>query len=168
MDETSSTGRQETIFRYAAKKLIEDLRHRTEIDLSLQQHLTSYPLFTYCRAEILESDKDILKETASCETATLPLRRFALRLLRQFENDQDVKTFFFTLWIQPFDYEMKIEILWSLLSYKDLPEALFADISKSFNVADWDKWLPLVVEKLEGDQDEKNQVKELMKKFFNL
>ena len=30
------------------------------------------------------------------------------------------------------------------------------------------KWLPLIVEKLEGDSEEKIHVRELMKRFFNL
>jgi len=37
-----------------------------------------------------------------------------------------------------------------------------------FDAANWDKWLPLIVEKLEGDAEEKAHVKELMKRFFNL
>jgi len=168
MDDTSSTGRQETIYRYAAKKILEDLRHFTDIDLPMQQHLSSYPLFSYCRSELRGSDKEILKQTASFDTVALPVRRFALRLLRQFENDADIKAFLFTQWAKPLAYEIRIEVLWNLLSYQDLPEELYADISSSFNAADWDKWLPLVVEKLEGDQEEKAQVKTLMKKFFNL
>lgn len=43
-----------------------------------------------------------------------------------------------------------------------------ADISRHFDAANWDKWLPLIVEKLEGDKEEKNHVKGLMKRYFNL
>jgi hypothetical protein len=168
MEDISSAGQSEAIYRYAAKKILEDLRRGVELDTPLQQHLSTYPLFNYCRSEIVTGDKGILKGIVSSDRAALPVRRFAIRLLRRFKDDPDVKTFFFGQWLHPSAYEMKIEMLWSLLGYKDLPEALYAEISNSFNAEDLDKWLPLVVEKLEGDQEEKAQVKDLMKKFFNL
>ena len=168
MNDTLMNGQQETVYRYAAGNILDDLHARKAIDTPLQAYLLSHPLYKYCRAEVKESDKDMLKETACSQTAAIPVRRFALRLLGRFKDDPDVKMFFLDLWRQSSAYEVKVELLWSLLSYKDLSEELYADISRSFDAAEWDKWLPLVVEKLEGDEEEKARVKDLMKKFFNL
>lgn len=168
MDIPPNQGRQEIIYRYAAKKALQDLRSREAIDAALQQLLNAYPLFNYCRLEIAEEDKFILKEIAASGQSDLLLRRFALKLLRRFENHQDVKDFFRELWEKSSEYEIKLEVLWSLLSYPDLSEDLYVDIGKHFDAANWDKWLPLIVEKLEGDTEEKTHVKELMKRYFNL
>jgi hypothetical protein len=54
------------------------------------------------------------------------------------------------------------------LIYDDLSKELYNDIRQNFTVAEWDKWLPLIVEKLGGEDKEKLQVKELMNKFFDL
>jgi len=168
MDIIPNEGRQEIIYRYAAKKALQDLRNRETIDAPLQQLLNAYPLFSYCRLEVSEADKDILKEIAASEQNDLLLRRFALKLLRRFEHHQDVKDFFCELWKKSAEHEIKLEVLWSLLSYPDLSEDLYADIGRHFDAANWDKWLPLIVEKLEGDSEEKDHVKELMKRYFNL
>jgi hypothetical protein len=72
------------------------------------------------------------------------------------------------LWKISSEYELKIEVLWSLLSYSDLSEELHNDIRRNFIASDWDKWLPLIVEKLGGDEKEKTQVKELIRRYFNL
>lgn len=168
MDITPNQGRQEVIYRYAAKKALQDLRNREPLDAPLQQLLNAYPLFSYCQLEIAEADKPILKEIAASGQNDLLLRRFALKLLHPFEQHQDVKDFFRELWEKSSEYEIKLEVLWSLLSYPDLSEDLYADIGKHFDAANWDKWLPLIVEKLEGDSEEKAHVKELMKRYFNL
>lgn len=168
MNIPQNQGRQEIIYRYAAKKAMQDLRNRAPIDAALQQLLNDYPLFNYCRPEVAEEDKSILKEIAASEQNGLLLRRFALKLLRRFEYHQDVKDFFRELWEKSSEYEIKLEVLWSLLSYPDLSEDLYADIGRHFDAANWDKWLPLIVEKLEGDTEEKAHVKELMKRYFNL
>ena len=162
------TGRQEILYRYAAKKAVQDLRNLAAIEDELLFHLNAYPLFNYCVEEIVESDRAILKEIASSEEQALPLRQFAIRLLRHFEDHDDLKDFLYDLWKTAPQYEIKIEALWSLLNYKDLSEELYQDIQYRFLGADWDKWLPLIVEKLGGDDKEKEQVRELMNRYFNL
>ncbi len=168
MDASQNQGRQEILYRYAAQKALQDLRSRVPLDASLQQLLNTYPLFSYCRSEIDEEDKSMLKDIAASGQNDLLLRRFALKLLHRFEQHPDVKDFFRDLWEKSSEYEIKLEVLWSLLSNPDLSEELYADIGRHFDAANWDKWLPLIVEKLEGDADEKAHVKELMKRYFNL
>ncbi|MEE9912710.1 MAG: hypothetical protein K4571_13435 [Deltaproteobacteria bacterium] len=168
MDILQNQGRQETIYHYAAQKALQDLRTGKPIDPALQQLLNTYPLFNYCRLEVTEEDKPVLKDVAASPQSDLLLRRFALKLLHRFEHHADVKAFFCELWGKSSEYEIKLEVLWSLLSYPDLSEDLYADIGRHFDAANWDKWLPLIVEKLEGDSEEKVHVKELMKRFFNL
>lgn len=168
MDATENMGRQEILYRYAARKALQDLRNRESIDIALLQLLNQYPLFNYCRAETTEDDKIILKDLASDENNDMDLRRLCIKLLRPFEQHPDIKEFFLALWEKSSSYELKIEVLWSLLSYSDLSEDIYADISKHFDAVNWDKWLPLIVEKLEGDAEEKTHVKELMKRYFNL
>ncbi len=168
MDTSENIGRQEILYRYAARKALQDLRSHETIESPLLQLLNTYPLFNYCRLETTEDDKTLLKEIVADGQNQLLLRRFCLKLLRQFEHQQDVKAFFYDLWIKSFDYEIKLEVLWSLLGYNDLTENIYADISKHFDAANWDKWLPLIVEKLEGNTEEKTHVKELMKRYFNL
>jgi hypothetical protein len=163
-----NTGEQEVLYRYIAKKALQDLRNREEIDDALLRYLNSFPLKNYCRAEIYEGDKDLLKEIASSQGKSLSLRQLALCLLREFKNDPDVKNYLYTLWKISSEYELKIEVLWSLLSYSDLSEELHNDIRRNFIASDWDKWLPLIVEKLGGDEKEKTQVKELIRRYFNL
>lgn len=162
-----NSGEQEILYRYIAKKALQDLRNREEIDDALLHYLNSFPLKNYCRAEIYDGDKDLLKEIAS-QGKSLPFRQLALSLLRQFKNDPDVKNFLYDLWKTSSEYELKIEVLWSLLTYSDLSEELYNDIRQNFIASDWDKWLPLIVEKLGGDEKEKKQVKELISRYFNL
>lgn len=168
MDDIENIGRQEVLQRYVAKKALQDLRTGTSIEGPVLQLLNHYPLFNYCRQETTEIDKTILKDIAAAGQNELPLRRFCLKLLRQFEQHQDIKDFFQELWKKSSEYEIKLEVLWSLLSYGDLSEDIYAGISEHFDAANWDKWLPLIVEKLEGDSEEKTHVKELMKRYFNL
>ncbi len=163
-----NTGDQDFLYRYVAKKAIQDLRNGEEIDHELLSYLNFFPLKNYCRAEIHEGDKELLKETASSKGKPLPLRQFALSLLRQFKDDPDIKNFLYGLWKTSAEYEIKIEVLWTLVSYSDLSEELYNDVRSNFIASDWDKWLPLIVEKLGGDNKEKAQVKELMSRYFNL
>jgi hypothetical protein len=162
------TGRQETVYRYAAKKAIQDLRNGEALEDELLPHLNAYPLFNYCLGEIVASDRAILKDIASSTERKLQLRQFAMRLLRHFHDYDDLKAFLYRLWKTAPEYEIKIEALWSLLNYHDLSEELYQDIQQRFLGADWDKWLPLIVEKLGGDDKEKEQVKELMNRYFKL
>jgi hypothetical protein len=87
--------------------------------------------------------------------------------MRQFKDHSDIKDYLYNLWKTSAEYEIKIEALWNLLIYPDLSKELYDDILQNFSVAEWDKWLPLIVEKLGGEDKEKVQVKELMSKFFN-
>ena len=159
---------QEVLYRYLAKKAVQDLRNREEIDIELFCYLNTSPLINYCRSEIRDGDKEWLKETASSEEKPLILRQFALSLIRQLKDHTDVKDFLYGLWKTSAEYEIKIEVLWNLLIYDDLSKELYNDIRQNFTVAEWDKWLPLIVEKLGGEDKEKVQVKELMNKFFDL
>ena len=168
METIMNTGQQEILNRYAVKKAIQDLRDGEEIDNALLCYLNSSPLINYCREEIREDDKELLKEIASSKGTALSLRQFALMLLRQLKSHPDVKNFLYDLWKTSPEYEIKIEVLWSLLSYHDLSEELYNDIRRNFIASDWDKWLPLIVEKLGGDDKEKAQVKELMSRYFNV
>lgn len=168
MDIPQSQGRQEIIYRYAAKKALQDLRNGQPIEEALQRILNSYPLFNYCRLEVTEKDKSLLMDLAASDTQALLLRQLAVKLLRRFEHHEDIKIFLRELWRKSSDYEIRLEVLWSLLSYTDLSEEVYADIGKYFDAGNWDKWLPLIVEKLEGDSEEKTHVKEIMKRFFNL
>lgn len=168
MDTLHHQGRQEIIYQYAAKKVLEDLRKSETLDAALVLHLNEHPLLDFCRDVVAKSDKEMLKKTASLSENPLPLRRLCLKLLQPFGTDQDVKDFSYELWKTSADYEIKLEVLWSLLSYQDLAEEIYADIGKHFDAANWDKWLPLIVEKLEGNSEEKNHVNELMKRYFNL
>jgi hypothetical protein len=163
-----NSGEQEILYRYIAKKALQDLRNRVEIDDALLHYLNSLPFTNYCRAEICEGDKDLLKEIASSQGNSLPLRQLTLCLLRQFKNDPDVKNFLYNLWKISSEYKLKIEVLWSLFGYSDLSEELYDDIRQNFIASDWDKWLPLIVEKLGGDEKEKTQVKELMRRYFKI
>jgi len=162
------TGRQEILYRYAARKAIQDLRNGEALEDELLTHLNAYPLFNYCLAEIAEGDRDILKTISADTGRKLPLRQFAIRLLRHFQDPDDLKDFLYGLWKTAPQYEIKIEALWSLLNYHDLSEELYQDIQSRFLGADWDKWLPLIVEKLGGDDKEKEQVRELMNRYFKL
>ena len=168
MDTPQNQGRQEIIDRYAAKKAMQDLRSGEGLDAALISHLTDHPLIGYCCDAMKADDKNMLKKNAATSENSIPLRRLCLKLLRPFGNDRDVRDFSYELWKTSTDYEIKLEVLWSLLSYQDLAEEIYADISRHFDAANWDKWLPLIVEKLEGDKEEKNHVKELMKRYFNL
>ena len=168
MDNYQQQGRQEIIYRYVAQKALQDLRSGTPPEAAVQQLLNTYPLFGYCRQEVSIQDKALLMEIASSRLHDLPLRRFALKLLQQFVGDQDVKEYFRALWDKPCDYEVRLEVLWGLLNYVEASEELYAEIGMHFDAANWDKWLPLIVEKLEGDAEEKVHVRELMKRFFNL
>lgn len=56
-----NSGEQEILYRYIAKKALQDLRNREEIDDALLHYLNSFPLKNYCRAEIYDGDKDLLK-----------------------------------------------------------------------------------------------------------
>lgn len=163
-----NSGQQEILYRYIAKKAIQDLRSGDKIDDELLFHLKSFPLYNYCRGEIHEDDKEILKKIASSKNISLSLRQFSIRLLSQYKDLQDVKIFLYDLWKVSSEYEIKIEALWTLLNYHDLSEELYAEISRSFVASDWDKWLPLIVEKLGGDSEEKDQVKELMKRYLKV
>jgi len=168
MDTPQNQGRQEVIYRYAAKKAMQDLRCGEALDAALIAHLNDHPLLGYCGEAVKEDDKKILMKNAAASENPLSLRRLCLKLLRPFGHDRDVRDFSYELWKTSTDYEIKLEVLWSLLSYQDLAEEIYADISRHFDAANWDKWLPLIVEKLEGDKEEKNHVKELMKRYFNL
>jgi hypothetical protein len=168
METPQNQGRQEIIYQYAAKKALQDLRKGEALGDALLQHLNEHPLLDYCRDAVNQDDKSMLKNNASMTENPLPLRRLCLKLLRPFGADQDIKDFSYELWKTSVDYEIKLEVLWSLLSYQDLAEEIYADIGRHFDAANWDKWLPLIVEKLEGDKDEKTSVKELMKRYFNL
>jgi hypothetical protein len=167
METAMYTGPQELLYRYAAKKAIQDLRTGEEIDNELIPCLNAFPLINYCRSEIKVEDKELLKEIASSTGNTLCFRQFALSLMRQFKDHSDVKDYLYTLWKTSAEYEIKIEVLWSLLIYTDLSKELYDDIRQNFSVAEWDKWLPSIVEKLGGEDTEKAQVKELMGRFFN-
>ncbi len=162
------TGRQEILYRYAARKAIQDLRSGEDLEDGLLPHLNAYPLFNYCLAEIADGDRAILKDIASAADKSLLLRQFAIRLLRHFHDYEDLKAFLYGLWKTAPQYEIKIEALWSLLNYRDLSEELYKDIQDHFLGAEWDKWLPLIVERLGGDEKEKEQVRELMNRYFNL
>ena len=168
METTTHTVPQEILYRYLAKKAIQDLRNREEIDIELISYLNTFPLINYCRSEIGDGDKGWLKEIASSKEKSLTLRQFALSLIRQLKDDNDVKDFLYNLWKTSAEYEIKIDVLWNLLTYDDLSKELYNDIRQNFTVAEWDKWLPLIVEKLGGEDKEKVQVKELMNKFFDL
>jgi hypothetical protein len=168
METTIHTVPQEILYRYLAKKAIQDLRNREEIDIELISYLNTFPLISYCRSEIGDGDKGLLKEIASSKEKSLILRQFALSLIRQLKDHNDVKDFLYNLWKTSAEYEIKIEVLWNLLIYDDLSKELYNDIRQNFTVAEWDKWLPLIVEKLGGEDKEKVQVKELMNKFFDL
>ncbi len=168
MDTLQNQGRQEIIYQYAAKKALDDLRKGEALDPSFLQLLNEHPLLDYCRDAVTQEDKNMLKAAAGFAENPLVLRRLCLKLLQPFGTDQDVKDFSYDLWKTSADYEIKLEVLWSLLSYQDLAEEIYTDIGKHFDAANWDKWLPLIVEKLEGNSEEKTNVKELMKRYFNL
>lgn len=163
-----TTVPQEILYRYLAKKAVQDLRNREDIDIEMICYLNTSPLINYCRSEIMDGDKEWLKDIASSKEKPLILRQFALSLIRQLKDHSDVKDFLYNLWKTSAEYEIKIEVLWNLLIYDDLSKELFNDIRQNFTVAEWDKWLPLIVEKLGGEDKEKGQVKELMNKFFDL
>jgi len=162
------TGRQEILYRYAARKAIQDLRNGEDPEDEVLLHLNAYPLFNYCLTEIADNDLEILKNIAAAVEKSLLLRQFAIRLFRHFHDNDDLKAFLYDLWKTAPQYEIKIEALWSLLNYRDLSEELYKDIQDHFLGAEWDKWLPLIVEKLGGDDKEKEQVRELMNRYFNL
>ena len=159
---------QEILYRYLAKKAIQDLRNEEELNTEIISYLSSAPLINYCRSEIKDGDEKWLKEIVSSKERPLILRQFGLSLMRQLKNNADVKDFLYDLWKTSAEYEIKIEVLWNLLIYDDLSNELYNDIRQNFTVAEWDKWLPLIVEKLGGEDKEKIQVKELMNKFFDL
>ncbi|HYA14293.1 MAG TPA: hypothetical protein VEF33_08135 [Syntrophales bacterium] len=163
-----TTVPQEILYRYLAKKAVQDLRNREDIDIEMICYLNTSPLINYCRLEIKGGDKEWLKEIAASKEKPLVLRQFALSLIRQLKDQNDVKDFLYNLWKTSAEYEIKIEVLWNLLTYDDLSKELYNDIRQNFTVAEWDKWLPLIVEKLGGEDKEKGQVKELMNKFFDL
>lgn len=159
---------QEILYRYLAKKAVQDLRNGEDIEIEIICYLNTSPLINYCRSEIKGGDKEWLKKLASSKDKHLILRQFALNLIRQLKDYADVKDFLYDLWKNSAEYEIKIEVLWNLLTYDDLSKELYNDIRQNFTVAEWDKWLPLIVEKLGGEDKEKGQVKELMNKFFDL
>jgi hypothetical protein len=167
MEAAVYAGQQELLHRYAAKKAVQDLRNKEDIDDALISCLNAFPLINYCRSELHDEDKALLKEISSSEDKSLSLRQFALSLMRQFKEHTDIRDYLYNLWKSSTEYEIKIEALWSLLIYGNLSEELYDDIRKSFSVAEWDKWLPLIVQKLGGEDKEKVEVKELMGRLFN-
>lgn len=162
----SDAGRQEIIYRYAARKAIEDIKAGIPLDDNLLYQLNSHPIMTLCLAEITGEDKEILKGIASAKPGSIRLRQFALKMLRKFRDHQDVKALLIKLWKSEDDYDIKVEVLWILLGYDDLKQELLTDIRSHFNSSDWDKWLPLIVEKLGGNSKEKGQIKELIDKYL--
>lgn len=96
------------------------------------------------------------------------MRQFALSLINKFKDHSDIRIFLHELWKISPEYELRVELLWSLLSYSDLSEGIYRDIQSSFTACEWEKWLPLIVEKFGGSDEEKTQVKELMSNYFNL
>ena len=163
---SSDAGRQEIIYRYAARKALEDIKAGVTLDSNLIYQLNSHPIMSFCLAEITEEDKEMLKRIASIKPGIIRLRQFALKMLRKFKDHSDVKVLLMELWKSEDDYDIKVEVLWILLGYDDLKQELLTDIRSHFDSSDWDKWLPLIVEKLGGNNKEKGQVKELIDKYL--
>lgn len=162
----ADAGRQEIIYRYAAKKALQDIKAGVPLDDSLLYQLNAHPIINFCLAEIGEDDKEILKKIAAAKSENINLRQFALKMLRKLKDHQDVKALFSDLWKSGDVYEIKVEVLWILLSYSDLEYDLLTDIRSHFESSEWDKWLPLIVEKLGGNDKEKGQVKELLSSYL--
>lgn len=62
METKMNTIQQDILYRYAAKKAIQDLKDGVENDRELLHSLDSFPLKNYCRSEIKEDDKELLKD----------------------------------------------------------------------------------------------------------
>ncbi|MBZ0155566.1 MAG: hypothetical protein K8I29_05035 [Alphaproteobacteria bacterium] len=166
MEPPAKASREEVVYRYAAGKAIQELRNGGEIGSALLEHLVTFPLIRYCHAEIGGEDSRWLQEIASSQEREMPLRRFALILLRHLRDHPGVKEFLCGLWKTSGEHEIKLEVVWSLLGYSDLPEELYDDIARSFSSSDRDQWLPSLVAKLGGDEREKVQVRNLLNRYF--
>lgn len=162
----ADAGRQEIIYRYAARKALQDIKAGVPLDDALLYQLNAHPIINFCLAEIGEGDKEILKKIAAAKSESVNLRQFALKMLRKLKDHNDVKTLLSDLWKSSDIYEIKVEVLWTLLSYTDLEYDLLADIRSHFDSSEWDRWLPLIVEKLGGNDKEKGQVKELLNSYL--
>ncbi|MFO0753616.1 MAG: hypothetical protein U0411_09870 [Thermodesulfovibrionales bacterium] len=165
METSAVASREEIVYRYAAGKAVQDLRSGGKIGGALLEHLGAFPLLRYCQAEIGGEDSRWLQEAASSPDRELPLRRFALLLLRSLKDHPGVKEFLCGLWKTSGEYEIRLEVVWSLLGYSDLPEELYDDIARSFSSADRDEWLPALVAKLGGDEKERIQVQNLLSRY---
>lgn len=168
MKTQTGVSREEVVYRYAAGKAVQDLRDGGKISSALLEHLGVFPLLRYCQAEIGEKDSRWLQEIVSSQEREIPLRRFALLLLHHLKDCPGVKEFLCGLWEKTSEeYEIRLEVVWSLLGCSDLPEELYNDIACSFSPDDRDKWLPSLVEKLGGDEREKVRIKDLLDRYFS-
>lgn len=139
--------------RDLARSSMQDLRNGKVIDDGLAYKLNSVPLIDYCRELIQDGDAEWLKSIASSSTGPL-IRELVISLMHPFckKNDRDIRAYLENLWNSSNEYNIRMQVMWRLLDYDDLPVDLHRDIYKNFVVPNWDKWLPYIVDKFGGKE----------------
>jgi len=139
--------------RKKAKQALQDLKNGKVIEDSLAYKLNSVPQVDYCRELIQDSDAEWLKSLASSSSKPL-IRELAISLMHPLcrKNNRDIRAYLEHLWNVSKEYNIKMQIMWRLLDYDDLPVDLHRDIYENFVVPNWDKWLPYIVDKFGGKE----------------
>ena len=115
----------EAIIRYAAKKAFEDIRARGKLDDDLIAELHTAPAMNYLRVETKTEDIPLLKQLA--ETGSEPIHKLAVGILKDRKDftdaqQKEIRELFMSLWeSRPEPPKIRINLMWRLLDYKDLP-----------------------------------------------
>ncbi|MDO8721476.1 MAG: hypothetical protein Q7J31_04520 [Syntrophales bacterium] len=149
---------QEDTYKYVAKKAVEDLRTQIPISDGLAYDMNAFPLIDYCRKFITNNDKDWIIDTASKTTNPPLTRELAISLMHPIKDDPKIHDFLFQTWKKSRAYNIKLQIIWRLVDYKDLPVEMHRDIYRKFVVPNWDKWVPYLVDKCGGKNGVLNDI----------
>lgn len=145
---------QELEYKNIAEKAYQNLKNGTIINDDLALKLNSIPQIDYCRSLIKDDDADWLKRLASSSSVASLVRELCISLMHPLcrKNDRDTREYLEGLWKSSDQYNIRMQVMWRLLDYDDLPVNLHRDIYKNFIVPNWDKWLPYIVEKFGGKE----------------
>lgn len=139
--------------RKKVRQALQDLKNGKVIEDSLAYKLNSVPHVDYCRELIQDSDAEWLKSLASSSSKPL-IRELAISLMHPLckKNNRDIRAYLENLWNSSDEYNIKMQVMWRLLDYDDLPVDLHGGIYKNFVVPNWNKWLPYIVDKFGGKE----------------
>lgn len=101
------------ILRYVAKKVMEDIRNRRDLDKDLCDALCAYPEMDYLREVVRPYDADYIIDL--WKFGKEPDRSLTFGLLHPLGKNGKVKEFLKNLWGKSTDYTIRIKLLWPLL-----------------------------------------------------